>query len=269
MQSNLRDLRAPAYTRNVTTLKRYGNAFYKVTQSACVRTKGVELENPTPKGTVNESKLQNNICRAKSAVREYGLCNEWDYFITFTINGDYFNRYKLGDFKKVLSQWLRDYRKKHNCTIRYLLIPEQHKDGAWHFHGFIQGLPAEHLTPFTLQEKLPHYLRKQLAKGESIYNWDAYAKKFGYVTLEPIRSKEKAVNYITKYITKDLAYSVKDLGAHLYYASQGLQRAEELKRGTLITPIPVDYSNEHCSITWFSAEDTNLEQLQQLIQKHI
>jgi hypothetical protein len=52
-----------------------------------------------------------------------------------------------------------------------------------------------------------------------------------------------------KYITKDLSRSVSELGAHMYYASQGLERAKEVKRGILTkAPEKWDFENEYVKI---------------------
>jgi len=258
-------LRAPLYLRNLAILKAYGGVAYKLVQCACVRNRGVEDDSPRPqKGTVNSEKLSSNIVRARSKIREYGLCNPWEFFVTMTINPEYFNRYNLKEFKKVLSQWIRNYNKKYGTNIKYLLIPEKHKNGAWHLHGFIMGLPKEHLTPFTLEQKLPQYIREKLLKGEEAYDWRAYQERFGWVNVEPIRSREKATSYITKYITKDLEATVTELGAHLYYCSQGLERAKEVKKGAMAATITPDYENDFCKVNWFDGSHT-VEELSSLI----
>ena len=259
-------LRKPLYVRDVAILKSYDGVVYKLTQSSCIRNKGVLDDRPRPeKGTVNYEKLSNNISRARNMVREYGYCNPWDYFVTMTINQAFFDRYDLKSFKKVLSQWIRDYNKKYGTNVKYLLIPEKHKDGAWHLHGFIMGLPADHLVSFTLKQKLPNYIRDKLKHGEPVYNWPAYAEKFGFVDAEPIHSREKATSYITKYITKDLADSVSELGAHLYYCSQGLQRAKEVKRGVMAATITPDFENDYCKVNWFDGATNTADELSLLI----
>lgn len=267
VSARLRMLRKPAYERNVAILKDYGGRKYKLIRSSCVRTKGIELpkDNYTPKGTVNDSKLANNISRSKSKVYEYAMCNDFTLFCTLTIDqkkvGD---RYSLKAYHRALAQWIRDYNKKYDCHIRFLLIPEQHKDGAWHMHGLMMGLPLEHLTPFALAEKLPPYIRGKLKKGEMVYNWLPYAKKFGYVDIEPLRSREAAAKYITKYITKDMARSVSELGAHLYYSSQGLATAKTLKRGNMACDLAPDYEGDYCKVNWFDGSE-DVDRLKSLV----
>lgn len=263
-RQQLQALKSAPYVYNLSILKQVGDNF-KITQMNCVRAQGVELDDVPAKGTVNQDKLANNIVRARSTVREYGLCNPWEYFLTLTINQAFLDRYDLPQLRRVLSQWVRDYRKKYGCDVKYLFIPEQHSDGAWHLHGFIMGLPASHLQPFTLQEHLPLYIRNKLQQGQQVYNWPAYAQRFGYVTIEPIRDQERAVSYITKYVTKDLDRSVSELGAHLFYASQGLQKAQELKRGTLAYIIRTDFENDYCKLTYFDGSIFDRASLEPLI----
>ena len=240
------------FSFNIATLKQYGDHF-KIAQLKAIRNRGVEIPY-TEKNSVNAEKLENNIVRARSMVREYGFCNPWDYFVTLTLRPDDHDRYDLKAFNKVLSQWLRDLRKRSGAELKFILVPEQHKNGAWHMHGLLYGIPEGQLVPFQPDQKLPAYIQNKLRIGQPIYNWPAYAAKFGFVTVEPLRDKDKAVSYITKYITKELARTVSTLGAHLYYASHGLQKATELKRGRLQAPIPIDYQNEHCAVSWFDAD---------------
>lgn len=262
----LAKLRQPVYLRDVAFLKAYGNACFKLVQCRSVRNKGVFEDRPhVQKNTVNETKLSSNISRARNRVREYGLCNPWDYFATMTINPKFFDSYDLKVFKKVLAQWIRDYNKKHGTHVKYLLVPEKHKSGAWHLHGFFMGLSLDDLAPFTLDMKIPEYIREKLKKGETVYFWPAYQDKFGWNIVEPIRDLAKASSYITKYVTKDLEASVTELGSHLYYCSQGLKRAQLLKKGSMAATIEPDFENDYCKVNWFSRDQHTAEELSLLI----
>lgn len=203
------------------------------------------------KGTVNDNKLENNIIRAKTKIREYAMCNNWEYFCTFTIDKNKFDRYNLESYHRTFAQWLRNYGKRKGIKISYLIVPEKHKDGAWHEHGLIMGLGKEELQEFSLNEKLPRYIRNKLLKGEKIYTWKDYENKFGYVVIEPIRNQVKVSNYITKYCTKELSKSVGELGAHLYYNSKGLKKAETIKRGSLTATQNWDFENDYVKIKWY------------------
>jgi len=203
----------------------------------------------------NDIKLLNNLTRAKSKILELALCNKFDFFATFTINRNKHNRYDLEGYHKKFSQFIRDYNKKYDLKIKYLLVPEKHKDGAWHEHGFFMGLPVDHLTKFELSQKLPKYLRSNLMNGEDIYNWLPYMNKFGFCDFEPIKSHERASYYVLKYITKDLQRSVSKLGGHLYYASQGLQRAEVIAKGDYNGNLIFDFENDFCKCNTLAFSD--------------
>lgn len=198
------------------------------------------------KNTVNDVKLLNNLTRAKNKILEYALCNPWDYFVTLTINKDKHNRYDLPTFYNKFTHFIRNNYNRKGCKIDYLFVPEKHKNGAWHLHGFIKGLPDDALYEFKLSQKIPHYIRNKIKNGELIYNWLAYADKFGFNDIEPIKSHAKASYYVTKYITKDLQHNVTKLGGKLYYNSLHLQRAEVVAKGEYKGSLVFDFANDFC-----------------------
>ena len=91
-------------------------------------------------------------------------------------------------------------------------------------------------------------LAEKVKNGDKVYNWLAYAKKFGFCDLERIHNPEAVSKYITKYITQDLAKSVTEINAHQYYHSRGLKTAEVIKKGTMSANIVPDFENEYCRI---------------------
>lgn len=187
------------------------------------------------------------------------MCNDWQWFGTFTLDKKKYNRYDLEKFRKDFSQFIRNYNKKNNTDIKYLLIPETHRDGAWHMHGFLIGLPKEHLRLFQLNEKLPMYIRDKLLSGVCVYDWISYRNKFGYTDIEPIRNHEACAKYVTKYISKSLATDISDVGAHLYYCSHGLRTAQEIKRGLLMYEMnSPDYENDYVKVKWYKNEDVEV-----------
>jgi hypothetical protein len=204
------------------------------------------------KGTVNDNKLDENISRARSRIFEYAYCNPWAYFVTFTLDKTKYNRYDLEAFKKDFVKFICNLNRKEGVDIKFLLIPETHIDGAWHMHGFIMGLPSEELRLFTLEEHLPTYIRDKLKEGQQVYDWNKYRKKFGFCDLEPIRNHEACAKYVTKYISKSLAADITTLGAHLYYCSKGLKKAEIKAKGHFSGELKCpDYINEYCSVKWY------------------
>lgn len=222
-----------------------------------IREKGYELTSADAlkpkKGTVNATKSLANLSRTRSTIFELAACNEWDYFCTFTLDKAKYDRHDLSKFRTDFTQTIRDLRKKYDAVIDYLLIPEQHKDGAWHMHGFIAGLPKDELRKFGVGEKLPDYIRKKIKEDAEIFEWITYRKKFGFCEMEKVKDSDKAASYVTKYITKDLMKSVSELNHKSYYCSQGLNRAIEIKRGHLAECPTFSFENEYCKIKWFDA----------------
>jgi hypothetical protein len=151
----------------------------------------------------------------------------------------------LNEFKKKLSNWINNYNSKKGSKIKYLLIPEMHKDNSWHMHGLIQGIPIEHLTEFEKTDKLPLKMLMILHQDRKLYNWQAYQKSFGFISMEKVLNAEAISKYITKYITKDIVKSQIKLNDHIYYCSHGLKRAEKIYTGELRRSVEADFENDY------------------------
>ena len=194
-----------------------------------------------------DEKLDNNLSRARQKVFEYAYCNEWDYYFTGTLDPKKYDRTDLPKFHKDLTLWFRHYKRKTGEKIRFLLVPEPHKDGCWHMHGLLSGVPSSCLSPFP--KGTPLY-------GTEYLNWKDYAKKFGFTSLSSVRDAEAVAKYVTKYITKSIAALNKELGAHLYYCSRDLQKSEVTDKGMILTwnpEISPDYENEYCMVRWYDS----------------
>lgn len=221
--------------RNVLTIKQYGSKF-KVIWCNVVRKKGYEdLLDPIPEVPIDVNpftnqyyyqsdfeswptlkdegfKLDNNISRAKSKIFEYAFCNDWDYFVTMTIDEDKLDRYDLQTYVKKLGQFISNYKKNHGSKIKYLLVPEKHKDGAYHLHGLVAGILPKHI-----EKNRYGYL-----------DFPMYRERFGFISMSVVRDHEAVSKYITKYVTKEFLDSEK--GANSYYCSKGLNRSQVLYR---------------------------------------
>lgn len=177
-----------------------------------------------------DNKLAAAFSRARSLVLQYGLCNEWKWFFTGTIDKDKFDRYDLDTYYSSLSQWIRDERKRTKSQISFLLIPEQHKrtKGTWHIHGMIGNLPDSETELFTKNTRIPGRKRvpKKLIDG-GYYNWPRYQEKFGFCSLGLIRDPIATAFYVSKYVSKDLSERSGDVGKHLYFHSRPLKKAQK------------------------------------------
>lgn len=187
-------------------------------------------------------KLDESLIRSRSRMFEYALCNQFEYFVTLTIDAEKHDRYDLSAYKKSLGQFLNNYKKRKATKIKYVLVPEFHEDGAVHMHGLIAGIPAE-----------------DLQKNEYGYlDWPPYSKRFGYFSCSPIRDYESCAKYVTKYITKELKNMPK--GKQILLCSKGLKTAEIIDKGydTGYNTDNPDYENEYIKITWI--DDNELPQ---------
>ena len=87
------------YNYNVTIVKQLGDCV-KVSHCRSIRKKGLEVEKPEavaePKENQSDyAKLEASISRAKRMVKEYALCNEWDFCYLHYRHSQKFGRYDL------------------------------------------------------------------------------------------------------------------------------------------------------------------------------
>lgn len=93
-----------------------------------------------PQRCISDKKIENDneersVRRSRTTVKDYVKTNsELKYFVTYTLASDKINRYDEEEIYKKIRNWLSDRVKLKG--LKYILVPEKHKDGAWHFHGF-------------------------------------------------------------------------------------------------------------------------------------
>lgn len=210
------------YLKDQFIVKQYGESKVKIMYCNTLREAGWEdlrEKKAYKRGEENDEKLSQSLTRSRTCVREYVLCNPWDWWCTFTINPENYDRYDLDVFYKDFAKFINNYNSKTcDCEehkVKYLLVPEQHEDGAWHMHGFIKGIRPEDL-----------YINQY-----GYQTWKQYEKKFGFISMSEIKNIEKAASYAIKYMTKNADKNVQELNKHMYYCSKGLHKAVELFRG--------------------------------------
>lgn len=176
----------------------------------------------------SEKKSDASLSRARRNVLELALCNDWTYFCTFTLDKLKYDRYNLEKFKGDFTQWIRDQRKKYkkfgqDLDLKFLLVPELHKNGAWHIHGLLGDI-SPLLISFSDEREQGLKVPDKLVN--SVYfDWPQYREKFGFCSLGQIRNKVATGFYVSKYITKSLVDSNEALGTHTYIPSRDLNRA--------------------------------------------
>lgn len=209
---------------------------------------------------VNDFKLEDNITRAKSLIFELAFCNPWEWFFTGTLDASKYNRSDLDKFHKDFTKWINNYNRLKGTNIKFLIIPELHKDMInWHFHGFLMNLPESHLHQFRIGDRMGSKIAKRVSLGYKVFNWLPFMNKFGFCDLEPIQNPEAVSKYVTKYINKDLGKSVTEVGAHMYYRSRGLKRSVNVAEGVLSVECPWTYENERVKVAWLPYSDELLQ----------
>lgn len=200
---------------------------------------GVKGQAKDPDKSIRES-----IRRAKEKIHGYVMCNDWQYWATQTFAPEKMDRYNLDEIIRRYNKKLQNLKQRKYPELKWLIVPEQHKDGAWHLHMFCSGIPADRVV----DSGHVHYnLVKQYARR--IYNWvdtiDFGFNDYLYIgDLNPLE-RFKMANYVTKYITKDLAET--RFNKKMYWVSRGLQLPNITNTfvGSPKKVIPSSYSITH------------------------
>lgn len=165
----------------------------------------LESKESKPKNMSNEVR-DDNLKRAREKVFDIAYCNDFDYFITWTLDKEKIDRYDPVEVSKKLQTFLKHRVQRNN--LKYLVIPEHHKDGAIHMHGLISG-------NIRLVDS-----GKTTERGATIYNMPEWS--YGYSTVvETDHNTGRIAGYITKYVTKEFR---KIFGKFYYAGGPGLVR---------------------------------------------
>lgn len=174
---------------------------------------GIQYNKVTGQQRTQESidhSLFNSLNRTKQKIYDYALANDFTngYFLTITFNQEYVDRYNYAECYKHIKNLVRNIR-RNNPDIKYIFVPERHRDGAWHFHGLIVNC-----------ENLILIDSGKTVNKKKVYNINLQTYKYGFTTATKIEDTNKVSSYITKYITKELIESTK--GQHRYLFSKNL-----------------------------------------------
>lgn len=132
--------------------------------------------------------VENECCkRAKQRIWDIARSNHWDYFFTLTLDPKQVDRFNYIECANLIKRFTKSLA-YYNC--KWIIVPEQHKSGAYHFHGLLQGTP-------------PLKIGKVLEDGTVLYNFENY--EFGFTSCSKIKDSQSVCTYLTKYITKEMS----------------------------------------------------------------
>lgn len=142
-----------------------------------------EAEEAGPK----DEDIKRSMRRARSRVRRLALSNDFKWFVTLTLSREKVDRYDDAQVLRKLTNWAHNQVRRHG--LKYILVPERHKDGALHFHGFFSD---------ALDATASGHCDKQ---GHMIYNLPGWTLGFT-AAIEVYGDYAGAVAYVCKYIGK-------------------------------------------------------------------
>ena len=144
--------------------------------------------------------MQRSMRRARAKLRRLAMANSFEYFVTLTLDKTRIDRYDPKVIIKALNTWLDNMVRRNG--LRYILVPERHKDGALHFHGFFAADRLE-LTDSGHSDSC----------GNPVYNLPQWG--YGFSTALRLRGEyPRAVGYVCKYIGKQ--QGVRPMGRWYY-----------------------------------------------------
>lgn len=162
---------------------------------------------------------ERSMRRAASQMRDICLSTPFRYFVTLTLDPAKIDRHDMEALTKVLNRWA-DNRVRRN-GLAYVLVPERHKDGAIHLHGFFtESVSLSDSGTMKLPgAKRPRRPRdaKQRAEWEAagakpVYNIPGWT--LGFSTAIPLDGAyEAAVAYCCKYVRK----AAEKIGGRWFY----------------------------------------------------
>lgn len=186
------------------------------------RPKGGEAAQASAQSADN---VKRAVRRAKQKLRDLALCNGMRYFVTLTLDPAVIDRYDMREITRRLNAWCSN--QVQRCGLAYVLVPERHRDGAVHFHGFVNDA-VEVVDSGTLSlpwEKKPRRPANEAQRaewlargGKVVFNLPSWP--LGFTTaIELYGNAMSAVNYCCKYVGKQQegASAPEKIGGRWFY----------------------------------------------------
>lgn len=151
---------------------------------------------------------QASLSRTKRIIGEYARSAFWEWFCTFTFSPEKSERSSYKKCSQQMRTWLKNTRDRKAPDLKYLAVPELHKDlVSWHFHALLANCGELQFKPSGL-----------IRDGMPVYNIPGW--RSGFSTATKVKDTYRIQKYIVKYMSKQCHIMSK--GEHRYFVSQGL-----------------------------------------------
>lgn len=232
------------------TIKMTANGCFRVQH---YRQRPTKQNNPTT--PLKESNGRNykaeSLSRAKRTIIDYADNNDFNYFITFTFDQTKIDRQDGRLLYEKVKSCMKYYKRFYCPDLIYLLVPEQHQDGCYHFHGLCKIPDIVCNDGSTMP---PPDLTKHYDRIKHCYYWRSnyFFERFGAVRFDSIFANSIACSrYISKYITKETEKAF----PLTYLCSRGL------KTSTILWHSDYDSDSNLLDVIFDYESDTAIQQL--------
>ena len=148
--------------------------------------------------------------RARKQLFELCACNDLNLFFTLTLDKEKIDRYDYKTVVRRFGQWADNRVRRKG--LRYVAVPELHRDGAVHFHGLCNAASCRLVDSGKTDKK----------SGQKVYNLADW--NLGFTTaIYVYGARDAAAHYVAKYVTKQQCGGT--IGGRYYLHGGDLQRA--------------------------------------------
>lgn len=159
----------------------------------------------------SEDGVRRAASRARKQVFELCACNNLDLFFTLTLNKELIDRYDYKAAVRKFGQWADNHVRRRG--LKYVAVPELHKDGAVHFHGLCN------------KEAVCLVDSGKKSKGQTVYNLPGW--RLGFTTaISLYGERNAAAHYVAKYISKQHGTNGGTIGGRYFYHGGALAHAK-------------------------------------------
>lgn len=198
-----------------TKIKKFSNGQEFIKKSSYLVSVGLSNPGYTRKKSSSLKSSYKSLYISKLKMIDYATENmPWDFFVTLTFDKNEVDRFDYSSVRKLFTKWI-DNVKHQNKNLKYIFVPELHKNGAVHIHGMIGNCPNLKIIPAVN----PHTCKHIYKNGSQIFNIKNFT--YGFTTISKIKNQEACSVYVSKYMSKDLIdFSFKNK----YFRSHNLKK---------------------------------------------